>query len=82
MGEMWNEGSAEELARPVQELEEKWKLVPAFLQVTIAILLFIFILLLFIVFKLFIIVILLWLIIILAFIESRPRPCRSPRPPR
>lgn len=30
---MWNEGTTEHLARPVRELEEKWKLVPAFLQV-------------------------------------------------
>lgn len=62
MGEMWNEGSAEELARPVQELEEKWKLVPAFLQVTIAILLC------FIAILLFIIVILRCFIISLFFI--------------
>ena len=33
MGEMWNEGSTERLAAPVKTLEEKWKLVPAFLQV-------------------------------------------------
>ena len=33
MGELWHEGSQQELAKPVGELEEKWKLVPAFLQV-------------------------------------------------
>ena len=30
---MWSEGSTERLAAPVKEIEEKWKLVPAFLQV-------------------------------------------------
>jgi len=33
MGELWHEGSQQELAKPVAELDEKWKLVPAFLQV-------------------------------------------------
>ena len=33
MGELWHEGSQQELAKPVAEIEEKWKLVPAFLQV-------------------------------------------------
>ena len=33
MGEVWHEGSQQELAKPVAEIEEKWKLVPAFLQV-------------------------------------------------
>ena len=33
MGELWHEGSQQDLAKPVGDLEEKWKLVPAFLQV-------------------------------------------------
>ena len=33
MGELWHEGSQQDLAKPVGDLEEKWKLVPAYLQV-------------------------------------------------
>ena len=33
MGEIWNSGSTEQLGRPVKAIEDKWKLVPAFLSV-------------------------------------------------
>lgn len=33
MGEMWNTGSTEQLGRSIKSLEEKWKMVPAFLAV-------------------------------------------------
>ena len=33
MGEMWNMGSTEQLGRSIKSLEEKWKMVPAFLAV-------------------------------------------------
>ena len=42
MGELWHEGSQQELAKPVGELEEKWKLVPAFLQVPATLFMIIF----------------------------------------
>ena len=45
MGELWHEGSQQELAKPVGELEEKWKLVPAFLQVWATLLIKLFVVL-------------------------------------
>ena len=33
MGEIWNCGSTEQLGRPIKTVEDKWKLVPAFLSV-------------------------------------------------
>ena len=33
MGELWNKGTTEQLGRSVKAVEEKWKLVPAFLAV-------------------------------------------------
>jgi len=33
MGEVWNHGSTELMAQPIKALEEKWKMVPAFLAV-------------------------------------------------
>ena len=33
MGEIWNSGSTEQLGLPIKTVEDKWKLVPAFLSV-------------------------------------------------
>ena len=33
MGEIWNSESTEQLGQPIKNVEDKWKLVPAFLSV-------------------------------------------------